>query len=1668
MSYKKISFTFATILFISLLNLIYSNSWESADSETGFDPDETVCAGNKIGVKYKSKTEYTVTHEFKVSSIIGHNSIWAAYVYQSKGGQFIRAHEGSTYRNLDSYANVLGRATLENYVEFRFINKVSSLEDLFNVEKDNLCNNIEEIDLDWIDFSQITSFKNAFKGLSNLKSINFKSNWKNCRNQTSLRNTKPRPKVITSMLQGCTSLESVDLSDFDTSLVQDMSSLLNSCKELIAIDLTNFIFPKENIAQDMLTGIEKLKYISLDNITGYTEQITSFDIFNNNTNLKVCQNEDAPLIQQVNDFCMDYEVVDGEIKAKPSSNFIVLYYSQNCYYENGFKGSSNHRNGKYLISYYEDLINETTPINITEDSEGLTLTIYFYSPQKSLEKFFDVNEDPNMKYVISMDLSNFVSSKVVNMNSMFYGCNSILSIDLRNFNTTKVTDMSNLFYNCTNLQVLYMNDFKILENTATENMFYNVNNLEYLGIDHVEDINKAITGSPLNSINDLIVCQSEKLITNSGARNICCIYDREKDLCISDNYIIVNYNESSDFTYDSGFKVGSDFRKRISFIIKDNVMFASEEKLEIKPNTKIEIHIFENLNSLEKLLSKEIDDKVKYINSLDFSHLSLDTSLITNMNSLFNGCSSLKSLDLSVFDTSSVSDMCSMFYGCSSLELLDLSFFDTSSVSDMDSMFYGCSSLKLLDLSVFDTSSVTNMNSMFYGCSSLEFLDLSNFKTSLVTNMNSMFNGCTSLELLNLYSFEISTVTSADNIFDGLEQLKYINLYNVIESDYIKKSYLNQFNNPSLKVCQTEDNLQQGTNICNKEGSQSESQNYLVIYYTNSVEYKNGFTNEYRKGIDKIIISENEKNPTENFRINTTEIDGDKIEIYLLMPLMSLENFFNSDIDTNAKYIRSIDLSHLDLSFLVNLNSVFKGCSSLESITFPNIDIKGLVNTKSMFYGCSSLKSLNLSKFDTSSVTNMNSMFYNCNSLTLLNLSNFNTSLVSYMDSMFYGCSSLEFLDLSAFNTSSISKMSFMFYQCNHLKSLDLSSFITSSVTNMDSMFYGCSSLELLDLSNFNTSLVTNMNSIFYGCSSLKFLDIYSFDMKSVTSANNIFGGSNKLKYINIYHVENSGDYLKTSGFSGINSLIVCQKEKIFIGTNAINIEDKCCYYDIQSGDCESDTTNFMVVYYGKNTEYSDGEGFAKDFREGIKFIINNDHNSKINGTEKLNIKAGNRIEIYFSSVTNLQNFFYNNKDSNVKNITSIDISHLDASLVTNFNFMFSGSNSLKSIDLTNFNTSSVKSMASMFQGCDSLISVDLSNFDTSSVSQMYNMFKGCQSLEYVDLSSFNTSSVKRMDLMFDGCSKLQYLDLSNFDTSEVTQLNSMFIRCTSLKVLDISSFDMINVNKYDSMFKGVNLRYLNLYYAKDFKVDDQLNKMDNLTVCQKETILNNENIKRKCCYFDLLTDECISSNFILLNYGKNIIYENGFGLEKSKIDSVNKFRTNSEAYFIINRDYNKKLNSKDKLNINAGKKLGIYFLSNVTTMENYFNSEIDPNTKDIVSIDLSHFNTANVDNMAQLFYGCESLQSIYPLNSAEDSLYFDTSLVTNMNSMFYGCENLRLLILSNFETSLVSDMGSMLYGCGSLESIDLSSFDTSLVTNMKSIFEKLAIWTVCFLAVNF
>ena len=152
----------------------------------------------------------------------------------------------------------------------------------------------------------------------------------------------------------------------------------------------------------------------------------------------------------------------------------------------------------------------------------------------------------------------------------------------------------------------------------------------------------------------------------------------------------------------------------------------------------------------------------------------LNTSQVTSMGSMFRGCSSLTSLDLSSFNTSQVADMSGMFFDCESLTTLDLSSFDTLKVRSLSWMFSACLSLTTLDLSCFDTSQVTCMRGMFLGCSSLTTLDLSRFDTSEVTDMSDMFRGCSSLIDLDLTCFDTSEVTNMSRMFNDCESLTTI------------------------------------------------------------------------------------------------------------------------------------------------------------------------------------------------------------------------------------------------------------------------------------------------------------------------------------------------------------------------------------------------------------------------------------------------------------------------------------------------------------------------------------------------------------------------------------------------------------------------------------------------------------------------------------------------------------------------------------------------------------------------------------------------------------------------------------------------------------------------------------------------------------------------------
>ncbi len=101
---------------------------------------------------------------------------------------------------------------------------------------------------------------------------------------------------------------------------------------------------------------------------------------------------------------------------------------------------------------------------------------------------------------------------------------------------------------------------------------------------------------------------------------------------------------------------------------------------------------------------------------------------------------------------------------------------------------------------------------------------------------------------------------------------------------------------------------------------------------------------------------------------------------------------------------------------------------------------------------------------------------------------------------------------------------------------------------------------------------------------------------------------------------------------------------------------------------------------------------------------------------------------------------------------------------------------------------------------------------------------------------------------------------------------------------------------------------------------------------------------------------------------------------------------------------------------------------------------------KSLKKVNLSGLNTSKVTSMDNMFKGCESLESV-------DVSGFDTSNVTNMSGMFGNCKKLKTLNVSNFDTSKVEEMFGMFWECESLENLDLSGFNTSNVTNMSSMF---------------
>ena len=427
-------------------------------------------------------------------------------------------------------------------------------------------------------------------------------------------------------------------------------------------------------------------------------------------------------------------------------------------------------------------------------------------------EYFNTENVTTMRYMFdsceslkSLDLTNFNTENVTDMYYMFAYCKSLESLDLTNFNTAKVTNMAGMFQTCSALKTIYASD-KFVTHQVTEStcMF-----------------------SDCSSLKDYTSSKEDHTYANCGPTGYFTYgrgYAMFDDATGTLTFSYKGFKPEGAYELNEGGNTPEWIRKdwRMNDHIKNVVFDASFANARptscnmwfYNCNNLAKIEGIENLNTvnvtdmnsmfwgcsgltsldLSKFDTQEVTD-MSYMFSgcykLTLLNLSkFNTQNVTSMNEMFSGCSGLTSLDLSNFNTQNVTGMYGMFSGCSGLTSLDLSNFNTQNVKGMTHMFYACSGLTSLDLPKFDTQKVTDMSDMFSDCSGLTSLDLSKFNTQNVTYMSDMFNGCSALTTIYVSNkFVTTSVGSGDSMFSGCTLLKGATVYDASKTDHTYANY---------------------------------------------------------------------------------------------------------------------------------------------------------------------------------------------------------------------------------------------------------------------------------------------------------------------------------------------------------------------------------------------------------------------------------------------------------------------------------------------------------------------------------------------------------------------------------------------------------------------------------------------------------------------------------------------------------------------------------------------------------------------------------------------------------------------------------------------------------------------------------------------------------------
>jgi len=359
----------------------------------------------------------------------------------------------------------------------------------------------------------------------------------------------------------------------------------------------------------------------------------------------------------------------------------------------------------------------------------------------------------------TLNLNDFKTDKVTDMGLMFNGCYILTDLDLSGFNTDKVTDMSSLFRDCRKLSKLTLgSEFVSKEDVDCKSLFafcFDLKTVTFTGdipysinSKFFEDVGTAAAPATLDVPAEYREHYAAKF---DGNKFFGGYFTLSGDTPQPDAEPYVVYNNGT-----LTFYCDNQRSSRAGDMYSLNEGFSDPEWKEHAEEVATVVFDVSFANARPVSTCNWFGGCHNLTNFQGMEHL--NTSCVTNMNSMFRECTNLTKLDLSHFNTTNVEQMGYMFQHCRHLEELDLTSFNTEKVIDVNCMFFDCQKLANVNLSSFNTSNVKYFSSMFQYCYKLTELDLSNFNTMNASeSFHNLFAWCNELANLKLGSGFVST-----------------------------------------------------------------------------------------------------------------------------------------------------------------------------------------------------------------------------------------------------------------------------------------------------------------------------------------------------------------------------------------------------------------------------------------------------------------------------------------------------------------------------------------------------------------------------------------------------------------------------------------------------------------------------------------------------------------------------------------------------------------------------------------------------------------------------------------------------------------------------------------------------------------------------------------------